>query len=135
MYCWPTISSVLIAINEKYLKRRLFGFMDEQSPFSHDREIKTLNQCAKILKKRFDVCLLVDLWRVFQHCVLDNQLLMHYLLSISFWWISFKIQLHTRELKAYTEMESNLPPVDLHWFFEISISAFILNWDKKSVIN
>ena len=28
-----------------------------------------------------------------------------------------------------------LPPVDLHWFFEISISAFISNWDKNSVIN
>jgi hypothetical protein len=27
------------------------------------------------------------------------------------------------------------PPVDLHWFFEISISAFISNWDKNSVIN
>ena len=26
------------------------------------------------------------------------------------------------------------PPVDLHWFFEISISAFISNWDKNSVI-
>ena len=28
-----------------------------------------------------------------------------------------------------------LPPVDLHWFFEISILAFISNWDKNSVIN
>ena len=28
-----------------------------------------------------------------------------------------------------------LPPVDLHWFFEISILAFISNWDKISVIN
>ena len=27
------------------------------------------------------------------------------------------------------------PPVDLHWFFEISISAIISNWDKNSVIN
>ena len=27
------------------------------------------------------------------------------------------------------------PPVDLHWFFDISISAFISNWDKNSVIN
>ena len=27
------------------------------------------------------------------------------------------------------------PLVDLHWFFEISISAFISNWDKNSVIN
>ena len=27
------------------------------------------------------------------------------------------------------------PPVDLHWFFEISISAFISNWDKNSVMN
>ena len=25
------------------------------------------------------------------------------------------------------------PPVDLHWFFEISISAFFSNWDKNSV--
>ena len=30
---------------------------------------------------------------------------------------------------------STSPPVDLHWFFEISISAFISNWDKNSVIN
>ena len=30
---------------------------------------------------------------------------------------------------------SALPPVDLHWFFEISISAIISNWDKNSVIN
>ena len=29
----------------------------------------------------------------------------------------------------------HLPPVDLHWFFEISILAFISNWDKNSVIN
>ena len=29
----------------------------------------------------------------------------------------------------------NNPPVDLHWFFEISISAFISNLDKSSVIN
>ena len=27
------------------------------------------------------------------------------------------------------------PLVDLHWFFEISISAFISKWDKNSVIN
>ena len=27
------------------------------------------------------------------------------------------------------------PPVDLHWFFEISILAFISNWDKNSVSN
>ena len=27
------------------------------------------------------------------------------------------------------------PPVDLHWCFEISILAFISNWDKKSVMN
>ena len=27
------------------------------------------------------------------------------------------------------------PPVDLHWFFEISISEFISNWDKNSVMN
>ena len=26
------------------------------------------------------------------------------------------------------------PPVDLHWFFEISISVFISIWDKNSVI-
>ena len=30
---------------------------------------------------------------------------------------------------------SNYTPVDLHWFFETSISAFISNWDKNSVIN
>ena len=27
------------------------------------------------------------------------------------------------------------PPVEFHSFFEISISAFISNWDKNSVIN
>ena len=30
--------------------------------------------------------------------------------------------------------EGDNPPVDLHWFFEISISAFISNWDENSVI-
>ena len=29
----------------------------------------------------------------------------------------------------------DIPPVDLHLFFEISILAFISNWDKNSVIN
>ena len=28
-----------------------------------------------------------------------------------------------------------LPPVDLHWFFEISILTSVSNWDKNSVIN
>ena len=32
-------------------------------------------------------------------------------------------------------LKNIFPPVDLHWFFEISISAFISNWDKNSVIN
>ena len=31
--------------------------------------------------------------------------------------------------------KSNNLPVDLHWFFEISISAFISNWDENSVMN
>ena len=40
---------------------------------------------------------------------------------------------NTQKLALATKLLYN-PPVDLHWFFEISISALISNWDKNSVI-
>ena len=33
------------------------------------------------------------------------------------------------------KFQKPIPPVDLHWFFEVSISAFISNRDKNSVLN
>ena len=48
-----------------------------------------------------------------------------------------KVEKHLKQLLTYGSWEGFFltPPVDLHWFFEISIAAFISKWDKNSVIN
>ena len=36
---------------------------------------------------------------------------------------------------AFSSLEEEWPPVDLYWFFEISIWAFISNWNKNQFQN
>jgi hypothetical protein len=49
--------------------------------------------------------------------------------------MGLKVLLKFKACFSISKPYEDLPPVDLHWFFEISISAFISNWDKNSVIN